>query len=519
MPNLVTDETKLIRITMLILLLLLLLQVIALSSFIVVGSASNGEDDDDMTYKTMYFHDQTLDHLTPFAPSKQRTTYSQRYLVNDNNFGQQQLSEICPGPIFLYVGNEGDITEFWKANGFMKYLAKKYGGLLLFFEERYYGKSIPDGVEEEKEGRTTPYKYLTTQQVLEDTVTLLHRVKREYNAVACPTIAFGGSYGATLASYLRLAYPFLIQGALASSSEVGYYDQSGWAAHNVSMYTFTEIVARQYDKTDGCLARIWDAIDLIESIEDDESLVREFNFCNKTALTPMQSSVFSYALEGLPQSNYPYQIDAMPAWPVDYSCTILTDESIPLLKRAAMVTSMVEGYSLEGDCFETPKEGPGNIPGDGPGLGSWGYQSCTETLHTFSSVGRGGRGLRHFSYEEEIETLQQTCIDLYNVIPDTTVLATRYGGYDIGRTTTNTIFSTGLIDPWGGASMTSVLDGGHDASERGVYFFAMNDAAHHLDLRGWNEFDPPDVIATRHQEERIIMGWVYEYINTTTTAQ
>merc|ERR1711865_1221963 len=136
----------------------------------------------------------------------------------------------------------------------------------------------------------------------------------------------------------------------------------------------------------------------------------------------------------------------------------------------------------------------------------WGYQSCTETLHTFSSVGRGGRGLRHFSYGKEIETLQQTCIDLYNVIPDTTVLATRYGGYDIGRTTTNTIFSTGLIDPWGGASMTAVLDGGHDAPD-------------HLDLRGWNKFDPPDVIATRHQEERIIMGWVYEYINAATTVQ
>ena len=86
----------------------------------------------------------------------------------------------------------------------------------------------------------------------------------------------------------------------------------------------------------------------------------------------------------------------------------------------------------------------------------------------------------------------------------------RYGGFDIGRTTSNTIFSTGLIDPWGGAGISS-QDGGDDAIERGVYFFAMEDAAHHLDLRGWNDADPPNVTATRNEEEEIIMGWVRAY--------
>jgi hypothetical protein len=40
--------------------------------------------------------------------------------------------------------------------------------------------------------------------------------------------------------------------------------------------------------------------------------------------------------------------------------------------------------------------GQGGIPGGGPGpaaWGSWGYQSCTETLHKFSA-----RGLRSFTF-------------------------------------------------------------------------------------------------------------------------
>jgi len=453
---------------------------------------------EDLTYKTMYFN-QTLDHLAPFLPSQ--PTFSQRYLVNDIFFGQKDpLSEFCTGPIFLYSGNEGPITGFWNSNGFMKYLAEKYGGLLLFFEERYYGESIPT------EKCCT---YLTTQQVLEDTVKLLLQVKKDYNAVACPTIAFGGSYGATLASYLRLAYPFSIQGALSSSSELGYYDKSGWKAHNLTRFTFSEIIGKQYNKTEGCLENIWDATDLMDAT-DDEILLAIFNFCDVSALKPKMSSIFTYALEGLPQMNYPYPIGSMPSWPVDYSCSILADDSIPLLQRAAKVTALSMGYSLDGDCLKTPQEGPGNIPGDGPGFGSWGYQSCTETIHIFSSIGRGGKGVRDFSYDDEIGKLKQKCIDLYDQVPNADVLAMRYGGFDIAATTTNTIFSTGLIDPWGGASI-SAQDGGNNAAERGVHFFAMEGAAHHLDLRGWNEADPPGVTKARDAEENIIMGWVRAY--------
>jgi lysosomal Pro-X carboxypeptidase len=460
-----------------------------------------------LTYQSLHYNN-TLDHLFPFSPTGPRT-FSHRYLLNDTYFGApsvvdsadappplllgfQEENGGCRGPIFMYAGNEGDITEFWESNGFMQYLTVKYGGLLLFPEERYYGETMPTP--------TAVSPYLTTQQVLEDYVELLHHVK-------------------TLAAFLRLAYPFAVQGALAASSELGYYDVDRWAERGITDLTFSNIVASQYLKTEGCLEAIWDAADMMDAVAESgdraeiDSLLGTFHFCEASALAPQGSATFVYALEGLPQRNYPYAVGGLPAWPVQVACEIMTNHSTPLLDRAAIVTAMSLGYDLNGgECLSTLEEGPGNVPGDGPGGGSWGYQSCTETIHTFSSVARDYTrpGLRNYNYHVEIANLTSLCSALYNAVPLPDILARRYGGFDIARTTTNTIFSTGVLDPWGGAAL-SARDGGEDSAERGVYFFRIPNGAHHLDLRGWNDADPDDVTKVRRQEEEIIVSWIQQW--------
>lgn len=57
-----------------------------------------------------------------------------------------------------------------------------------------------------------------------DYIELLKELKKKYSYLANqPVIALGGSYGGMLAAYLRMKYPNMIQGAVASSAPVLYF--------------------------------------------------------------------------------------------------------------------------------------------------------------------------------------------------------------------------------------------------------------------------------------------------------
>jgi lysosomal Pro-X carboxypeptidase len=456
------------------------------------------------SYKTLYYN-QTLDHVNNFDPSHPK--FSHRYLLNDDNWGKKKLTGECPGPILMYTGNEAPVTAFWSGNGFMiDYLAPKWGALVFFPEQRYYGESIP----------SSSMEYLTTQNVLEDFVELLGFVQKEYKAENCPVVSFGGSYGATLTTLLREAYPTVIIGGLASSQELGYYDPENWESHGVDEFTFSDIVTKDYDSADPqCLDAISATKVAIDQTSTDE-LVKAFNLCDASGLGPHKTDLYLYGLEGLCQQNYPYAVGTMPAWPVTYVCKQLVQAlntctaSSCLVDAAAAMTNLALGVDPSEGCMETLEEGPGNIPGDGPGLGAWGYQSCTETLHLFSS-----RGIRDYEFDYKTSALEP-CTDIWNVAPDTNALTMRYGGFDIGdgkTDITNMIWSNGLLDPWHGGGFFPE-HAPPDAAERGLYYFMIASGAHHLDLRGPHPEDPADVTAVRHQEEAIIWGWIQDYVKT-----
>jgi lysosomal Pro-X carboxypeptidase len=127
-------------------------------------------------------------------------------------------------------------------------------------------------------------------------------------------------------------------------------------------------------------------------------------------------------------------------------------------------------------------------------------------------------GLREYDFQTEKAALDELCLDMYGVTPNTRVLAERFGGYDIAKVTTNTIFSVGELDPWGGGGVTIPIDEDVDlaepaAVERGVYFFRLQNGAHHIDLRGWHRDEPMDVRHTRLDEERIIVGWITQHFS------
>lgn len=408
--------------------------------------------------------------------------------------GAGQLENGCKGPILFYTGNEGSIDAFWDSNGFViDVLGSEWNALIVFGEMRYYGKSMPFPDWHDHKGQ-----YLTTEQALADYAALILHLKRTLpGAQECPVVAFGGSYGGTLTAFFRTKYPHIVVGGLAASAPFGYYDPEKWEENNVNEFTWSDIVSTVYEQSMvGCLDAIAHVTRTISDFSP-QALAKTFNTCRVWSPQRFQD-FWTYAIESIPQMNYPYAVGSLPAWPVSTVCrTLLRSGPRPSLQAAAEVTDMYYGGGGRGgDCI--PTEGQGGIPGGGPWPNApWGYQSCTETLHQFSA-----RGVRNFTFDLENEV--SLCRRYYGVSPRPTSLAEEFGGYDVAAINgnVNLIFSNGLLDPWHGGG---ILRPSQDPS---VHVFVMPLGAHHLDLRGPSSLDPANVTLTRRAEMRIIRSWI-----------
>ncbi|KAH1070922.1 hypothetical protein AAZX31_03G179200 [Glycine max] len=192
------------------------------------SSAQNG------LYTTKFFT-QILGHFSYNPQSYQ--TFQQRYLINDTYWGGAKNN----APIFVYMGNEGDIEWIAQITGFMFDTAPYFKALLVFIEHRYYGKSFPFGGNEEvANANSSTLGYLSSTQALADYATLIIDLKKNLSATDSPVIVIGGSYGGMLAAWFRLKYPHVAIGALSSSAPILQF------LDLVSPYTWTNIFTQDF---------------------------------------------------------------------------------------------------------------------------------------------------------------------------------------------------------------------------------------------------------------------------------
>jgi pimeloyl-ACP methyl ester carboxylesterase len=101
-------------------------------------------------------------------------------------------------------------------------LAEIFNAYVVFAEHRYYGESMPFG---QQSFATRNVGHLSVENALADYARLILHLKANVTDLKdSPVVVFGGSYGGSLAAYMRMSYPDIVDISLAASSPVLLYD-------------------------------------------------------------------------------------------------------------------------------------------------------------------------------------------------------------------------------------------------------------------------------------------------------
>ncbi|XP_051226905.1 uncharacterized protein [Lolium perenne] len=445
-------------------------------------------------FETRYFR-QRLDHFS-FPGVGDEEFFQQRYLV-----GRADGWAGPGGPIFFYCGNEGDIAWFAANSGLVWEAAPRFAALVVFAEHRYYGESMPFGSKHKAYNSSRSLAHLTAEQALADYAVLLTDLKSNLSAEASPVVLFGGSYGGMLAAWMRLKYPHISVGALASSAPILQFEDI------VPPTIFYDLVSNDFKRESlGCFQTIrdsWKELDEQGNAQDGLlKLSKTFHLCqtlkSSEALSDWLSSAYSY----LAMVDYPMSSDflmPLPANPIKEVCRNIDKQpqGTSTLERIYAGVNVYYNYTGTVDCFD--------LDDDPHGMGGWDWQACTEMVMPMTS----SEDLSMFPrYEFDYALYADNCVKSFGVRPRPRWITTEFGGHNISSVLekfgSNIIFFNGLLDPWSGGGVLKNISSS-------VVAIVAPLGAHHIDLRPATKEDPDWLVSLRESELEIISVWLSDH--------
>ncbi|ELR16807.1 lysosomal ProX carboxypeptidase [Acanthamoeba castellanii str. Neff] len=447
-------------------------------------------------YRTLYF-DQTLDHFN-FATKP--ATYKQRFLMADD-YWRGSYPGGCPGPIFFYTGNESPVTDYYAGAGFFtQVLAPKHNALLVFAEHRYFGESMPFG---SKSFDPEKISYLSPEQALADYAVLITHLKETLpHAKNCPVFAFGGSYGGILTAWFRSKYPDIVMGGLSASAPLAFYGTG------ISPYAFTDSASDTFAQArPGCaplVSRAFDVLQKLSATSDGRArFSAAFKLCSPLNSQADAEAVINWVdsgLIGMAMLDYPFATNygiSLPGWPVNRTCDRLLEKATSndddvLAEAFAYAIGVFYNNTGAHTCYDINRD----VPDWGKCCG-WDYLHCTEVYIPSGSSGIFPRAA--YNLTSDIAQCQQQ----FGVTLRPNWARIQFGGFNL-TSSSNIIFSNGLLDPW---HTSGVL---HSLSDS-LVAIVIPEAAHHLDLWAPSPEDPVYVQRAREQEAMLIEKWLNEY--------
>ncbi|KAJ6611408.1 serine carboxypeptidase S28-domain-containing protein [Mycena sp. CBHHK59/15] len=216
-----------------------------------------GQESEDSisTFRAQWFR-QPVDHFDKSS----NATYLQRYWVNKRHYKAGS-----GGPVIVLDGGEtsGEDRIPFLDTGIVEILSRSTGGVGVVLEHRYYGESIP------VENFTTDnLRWLNNDQAAADSAHFMTNVKfsgidEDLTAPNTPWIYYGGSYAGARAAHMKILYPDLVYGAIASS---------GVTHASIVNWEYMEIIRTAADPK--CSAHLENAIQTIDKILASGRLAR-----------------------------------------------------------------------------------------------------------------------------------------------------------------------------------------------------------------------------------------------------
>ncbi|KAF0686756.1 Aste57867_21461 [Aphanomyces stellatus] len=437
--------------------------------------------------------DQPLDHFTTTLG-----TFRQRYFTCGIQWQAPR------GPIFFYAGHDADVEVYLNHSGLLWENAAEFGALLVFAEHRYFGQSRP--APRVGESFVESLRFLSSEQALGDYVALLRHLKKDLGvAPDAPVVAFGGAYGGMLAAWMRLKYPFAVDGAIAASAPLLAFD-----GQSVDFEAFARIVTADASTKAGaskfCVPNIRRAQRVIATAGTTplgrQNLAAALGLCDAPtslddALRVSDTLVQAYG--ALATANYPYETAyfgaALPANPLHVACAYLdqrftTEESVVLLESLRASVGVWLNATGTSPCYNVTSSSTTTL---------WSYLWCSELYMPFDQDGKRDFFIRPHRHDPAADATR--CRATWGVELRPEWAATQYGGLDGLRASSNIVFSNGNLDPWSAYGVRESLSSSLTA-------VSIDGGAHQLDLMFPNPLDPDSVRDARRLEMAEVAKWI-----------
>ncbi|EZA55516.1 putative serine protease F56F10.1 [Ooceraea biroi] len=452
---------------------------------------------DDELPKEQWFT-QEFDHFSPFN----NRVWKQRYFVNSDYYKPN-------GPIFLMIGAEGFIDPKWMVEGQWIEYAKEFGAMCFYLEHRYYGKSHPT-----PDLSVKNLGLLSSELALADVANFIEQINVGYKfPKGTKWIAFGGSYGGSLAAWMRVKYAHLVHGAVSSSGplllEIDFQEY----------YVVVENALKEYSQQ--CVDAVQEGNRqfhiLLHHVAGQQKIANIFKLCDpidpgytkKVDIANLYETLASN-FANIVQYNKDNRRSSRTAnITIETVCDVMTDEKIGMpIDRLAHINNLLL-TATEEKCLDYryakmihELRNVTWASEQAEGGRQWMYQTCTEFGFFQTSTARP----KLFSNTFPVDFFAQQCVDVFGpkfnmhtleiAVPRRNIL---YGGLDLE--VTNVVFVHGSVDPWHVLGLT------HSSNPQAPAIF-INGTAHCANMYPPSDRDMPQLKQARVQIKGLIEQWL-----------